>query len=116
MPVVFGRRYRSNRLAERRRKLSTRKAVHPGALQYYLLQLVRPRLWSNPNVHLERQFFFSKLSMHDSATLDDEELAGHKVAVRAGEEDRCADNIRWRFDTSKRAFPDAAFAPLPHFV
>ena len=54
--------------------------------------------------------------MHDSAAFDDEELAGDKVAVGAGEKHGGADDVCGCFDAAKGALLHAALAPFEHFV
>ena len=136
MSILLGGGYRPHRFAQGRLLFSPRQAIHPRPFQYYFLQRLRPCLRGDADRWVARAHLFDYESegrdprdqngtpatagiigsMHDSAAFDDEELAGDKVAVGAGEKHGGADDVCGRFDAAKGALPHTALAPFEHFV
>lgn len=54
--------------------------------------------------------------VHDTAALDDQQLSGHKIAIRTRQKECRADDIRWGFDSLEAALIHALLTPLADFV
>src|SRR5262245_14248412 len=82
---------------------------------HHLSMLIKGRIQRLLESDYESQIGRRRL-VHDAAALDDEQLSGHKIAVRARQKERRADDVGGGFDALEGALIHALLASLADFV